>query len=107
MSVLREHLAALTRREREVMELVLSGLLNKQIAVKLGITEITVKVHRGSMMRKMGADSLLDLVKIATRLRLTPVTQEESRPQRKLALSSRNRSRGVSLEVLPYSYTTE
>jgi len=55
----------------------------------------------------MGADSLLDLVKIATRLRLTPVTQEESRPQRKLALSSRNRSRGVSFEVLPYSYTTE
>ena len=107
MSVLREHHAALTRREREVMELVLSGLLNKQIAAKLGITEITVKVHRGSMMRKMGADSLLDLVKIATRLRLTPVTQEESRPQRKLALSSRNRSRGVSLEVLPYSYTTE
>ena len=107
MSVLREHLAALTRREREVMELVLSGLLNKQIAAKLGITEITVKVHRGSMMRKMGADSLLELVKIATRLRLTPVTQEESRPQRKLALSSRNRSRGVSFEVLPYSYTTE
>ena len=107
MSVLREHHAALTRREREVMELVLSGLLNKQIAAKLGITEITVKVHRGSMMRKMGADSLLDLVKIATRLRLTPVTQEESRPQRKLALSSRNRSRGVSFEVLPYSYTTE
>ena len=107
MSVLQEHHAALTRREREVMELVLSGLLNKQIAAKLGITEITVKVHRGSMMRKMGADSLLELVKIATRLRLTPVTQEESRPQRKLALSSRNRSRGVSFEVLPYSYTTE
>lgn len=107
MSVLREHLAALTRREREVMELVLSGLLNKQIAAKLRITEITVKVHRGSMMRKMGADSLLDLVKIATRLRLMPVTQEESRPQRKLALSSRNRSRGVSFEALPYSYTTE
>ena len=107
MSVLQEHHAALTRREREVMELVLSGLLNKQIAAKLGITEITVKVHRGTMMRKMGADSLLDLVKIATRLRLTPVTQEESRPQRKLALSSRNRSRGVSFEVLTYSYTTE
>jgi FixJ family two-component response regulator len=48
----------------------LSGWLNKPIAAKLGITEITVKVHRGSMMRKMGADSLLDLVKIATRLRL-------------------------------------
>jgi len=48
----------------------LSGWLNKPIAAKLGVTEITVKVHCGSMMRKMGADSLLDLVKIATRLRL-------------------------------------
>ena len=78
MGVLREHLAALTRREREVMELVLSGWMNKEIARKLGITEITVKVHRGNMMRKMGADSFLDLVKIATRLRLMPVTKAET-----------------------------
>jgi FixJ family two-component response regulator len=84
MSVLREHLAALTRREREVMELVLSGWMNKQIAAKLGITEITVKVHRGNMMRKMGADSFLDLVKIATRLRLMPVTKGESAAARPL-----------------------
>ena len=56
----------------------MSGWLNKPIAAKLGITEITVKVHRGSMMRKMGADSLLDLVKIATRLRLMPVTKAET-----------------------------
>ena len=84
MSALREHLAALTRREREVMELVLSGWLNKQIAAKLGITEITVKVHRGTMMRKMGADSFLDLVKIATRLRLMPVTSAENAAARPL-----------------------
>jgi FixJ family two-component response regulator len=78
MRVLRGHLAALTRREREVMELVLSGWLNKQIAAELGIREITVKVHRGTMMRKMGADSFLDLVKIATTLRLMPVTKAEN-----------------------------
>jgi DNA-binding CsgD family transcriptional regulator len=84
MSVLWEHLAALTRREREVMELVLSGWMNKQIAAKLGITEITVKVHRGTMMRKMGADSFLDLVKIATRLRLMPVTKAENAAARPL-----------------------
>jgi FixJ family two-component response regulator len=84
MSVLRGHLAALTRREREVMELVLSGWMNKQIAAKLGITEITVKVHRGNMMRKMGADSFLDLVKIATRLRHMPVTKAEDAASRPL-----------------------
>ena len=84
MSVLREHLAALTRREREVMELALSGWLNKQIAAKLGISEITVKVHRGTMMRKMGAHSFLDLVKIATRLRLISVTNAENAAVRPL-----------------------
>ena len=84
MRVLREHLAALTRREREVMELVLSGLLNKQIASKLRITEITVKVHRGTMMRKMGANSFLDLVKIAMRLRLMAVTKTEGPVDRRL-----------------------
>lgn len=78
MSVLREHLAALTRREREVMDLVLSGWLNKEIAAKLGISEITVKVHRGTMMRKMSADSFLELVKIATMLRLMSMTKSEN-----------------------------
>ena len=78
MSVLRQRYAALSRREREVIELVLSGWLNKQIAAKLGITEITVKVHRGTMMRKMGANSFLDLVKIAMRLGLMAVTKTES-----------------------------
>ena len=56
---------SLTSREREVMTLVVAGLMNKQIAAKLGITEITVKVHRGHMMRKMKARSLVDLVATA------------------------------------------
>ena len=83
MSGLRERYAALSRREREVMEHVLSGWLNKQVAAKLGITEITVKVHRGTMMRKMGADSFLNLVKSATRLRLMQVTSTESSATRR------------------------
>ena len=84
MSVLRQRYAALSRREREVLELVLSGWLNKQIAAKLGICEITVKVHRGTMMRRMGAASFLDLVKIAMRLRLMTVTKTESSASRLL-----------------------
>ncbi|HTW82069.1 MAG TPA: response regulator [Terracidiphilus sp.] len=60
----------LTAREREVMGLVVVGLANKQVGSELGISEITVKAHRGSMMRKMKAESLAELVSIATRLRL-------------------------------------
>jgi FixJ family two-component response regulator len=60
--------ASLTPREEEVMEWVVSGLLNKQIAGELGISEETVKVHRGHVMRKMGADSLADLVRMSERL---------------------------------------
>ena len=84
MSILRQRYAALSRREREVLELVLSGWMNKQIAAKLGISEITVKVHRGTMMRKMCADSFLALVKTAMRLRLMPVTETESSRARPL-----------------------
>ena len=69
---LRIRYASLTSREREVMELVVSGLLNKQIGLKLGISEITVKAHRGKVMQKMKADSLADLVKVAERLRPAP-----------------------------------
>lgn len=65
---LRECLASLTPREREIMALVVSGLLNKQIAAELGISEITVKAHRGRVMRKMRVDSLADLVRVAAAL---------------------------------------
>jgi FixJ family two-component response regulator len=67
---LQERYASLTPREREVMALVVSGLLNKQVGLELGISEITVKAHRGSVMRKMEADSFADLVTLAARLRL-------------------------------------
>ena len=71
MQTLRDSHALLTNREREVMTLVAAGLLNKQIGSKLGISEITVKAHRGKVMEKMKADSLADLVKMAGRLGLT------------------------------------
>lgn len=69
--MLRERYASLTQRERQVMALVVSGLLNKQIGGELGISEITVKAHRGKVMHKMKADSLPALVRMATRLRVS------------------------------------
>jgi len=68
MHALRNRYASLTLRERQVMALVVSGLLNKQVAGELGISEITVKAHRGQVMQKMQAGSFADLVKIAVRL---------------------------------------
>jgi len=68
MQELRSHYASLTPREREVMALVVSGLLNKQVGGELGISEITVKAHRGQVMQKMKANSVADLVKMAGRL---------------------------------------
>jgi FixJ family two-component response regulator len=70
IQTLRAHYSALTMRERQVMMLVVSGLLNKQVGDELGITEITVKFHRGNLMRKMNADSFADLVSMAARLRI-------------------------------------
>lgn len=71
---LRDRYESLTLREREVMALVVSGLLNKQVGFKLGISETTVKAHRGKVMQKMKADSLADLVKMASELRLAPAS---------------------------------
>jgi FixJ family two-component response regulator len=72
LTTLRERFDTLTRREREVMARVVTGRLNKQIAADLGISEITVKVHRGQVMRKMRASSLPDLARMADKLQLTP-----------------------------------
>ncbi|HUP90543.1 MAG TPA: response regulator [Longimicrobiales bacterium] len=72
MRELRQRHASLSRREREIIGLVVSGLLNKQVAAELGISEITVKAHRGNVMRKMQARSLPDLVNMASALDIAP-----------------------------------
>jgi FixJ family two-component response regulator len=74
VSELRARYDQLTHKEREVMELVVRGLLNKQIALKLNNSEITIKQHRGKVMHKMRAESLADLVRMAQRLNLTAST---------------------------------
>jgi FixJ family two-component response regulator len=81
---LRKCYESLTPRERQVMALVVSGLLNKQVGGELGISEITVKAHRGKVMEKMKAGSLADLVKMATRLR-TARAAGSNQPQSSIA----------------------
>lgn len=70
MAKLSQCFDSLTAREREVLDLVAAGLLNKQIAGELGVSEITVKIHRGQVMKKMGAGSLAELIKMTERLKI-------------------------------------
>jgi FixJ family two-component response regulator len=80
LRALRERYASLTPRERQVMALVVSGLLNKQVGGELGISEITVKAHRGKVMEKMKASSLADLVKMASKLGVAPSAGSDITP---------------------------
>jgi FixJ family two-component response regulator len=76
MTDLRAHFSSLTPREREIMALVASGLMSKQIAAEVGLSEITVKVHRSHLMKKMGARSVADLVRMAEALEVTPTKSQ-------------------------------
>src|SRR6202047_126342 len=76
-AVLRERFESLTPREREVLPLIVPGLLNKQIAAEIGTTEATIKVHRSQLMRKMGADSLPELVRMAERIGISGSERSE------------------------------
>lgn len=83
LAALRERFETLTPREREVMTEVLKGRLNKQIAGDIGVSEVTVKAHRGQVMRKMKASSVLDLARMAEKLKLTPETLQASYTNRR------------------------
>ena len=96
---LRAHLDTLSRRERETMRLITNGLMNKQVAGQLGLRECTVKAHRGQTMRKMGARTLAELVRMAEILGLqttTPDPHEPGRPRETSEVSCARRSRNHS-----------
>lgn len=76
LAALKAHFASLTPREREIMALVTSGLMSKQIAAQIGLSEITVKVHRSHITKKMGARSIADLVRMAEALGVTPAKSQ-------------------------------
>ncbi|HEX7315667.1 MAG TPA: response regulator [Pyrinomonadaceae bacterium] len=97
IQALRDCHASLTPREQQVMALVVSGLLNKQVGFKLGISEITVKAHRGRVMQKMKANSLADLVRAVERLRLAPSASSNTPPDSvTLSLFGRNVLSGLN-----------
>ncbi len=97
MLALRQRYASLTPREQQVMALVVAGLLNKQVGSDLGISEITVKTHRGSAMRKMEAGSLADLVTMAARLRHPRASPPPQTTCQQLAVPTRDSLRAWQL----------
>lgn len=102
MRNLLDRYASLSHRERQVLKLVASGLLNKQVGGELGISEITVKAHRGKVMRKMAAHSLADLVNMAGTLRLGVETHRSARSGRDLEGHAREKSApDVGAEIRP------
>lgn len=104
MARLRKCHASLSRRESEVMALVVSGRLNKQVATELGLSEVTVKAHRGKVMRKMNAGSLADLVRMAARLSI--VSDPSQHTQKAGSVSRRSIVTAAPTYTVPQEYRT-
>jgi FixJ family two-component response regulator len=92
VSAVRERFETLTHREREVMAEVLKGRLNKQIACDIGVSEVTVKAHRGQIMRKMKASSVLELARMGEQLNFTPGTLQASEARARASINMRERA---------------